>query len=129
MTDLVFCLIDLLCFDIPLLYCYINLISSKVFFLFSGNIYIVLGISLSISKFPISFLTTHELFWDEIMQAFVILATISLPIKSPVSSAVFWITYFELVLSASVADCFAWLRGFWMNLPITFLPVFVTTVL
>ena len=35
------------------------------------------------------------------------LSAILLPIKSPVVSAVFWSTLFEVVLSASVADYLA----------------------
>ena len=89
MVDLVFCLTNSLFSDIPLLHYYINLISPIVFFLFSGNIYLLLGIFLSTSKFPISFLTAPELFWDEIMQTYMILATILLLIESPVSSKVF----------------------------------------
>ena len=37
-----------------------------------------------------------------------------LPIKSPDGSAVFWIAFFKAVLNASVADCFAWSRDFWL---------------
>ena len=33
--------------------------------------------------------------------------------KSPVSSAAFWIALFETVLIASVADCLPWSRSFW----------------
>ena len=36
-----------------------------------------------------------------------ILSTILFPMKSPVASAVFWIAFFEAVVSASVAYCLA----------------------
>ena len=45
---------------------------------------------------------------------------ISLPIKSPVAPAVFWIAFFEVILSASVADCLTRSKGFWLYLPIKF---------
>ena len=54
-------------------------------------------IALSISS---SFFS--ELFFGD-FQTFVILSTILFAIKSPDASAVFWITLFEAVLSASVA--------------------------
>ena len=49
-------------FDIPLLYCYINLRSSIIFCLSSGNIYVSLGISLSCSLITISELFCCEVF-------------------------------------------------------------------
>ena len=92
-------LTNLLCFDIPLLYYYINLRSSIIR---SGNIYLSLGIYLLYS-----FATVSELFWCEVFETFEIISTILLPIKSPVASAIFGIALFEGVLSASVADCLA----------------------
>ena len=56
---------------------------------------------------------------------FVISLAILLQMKSPVASAVFWITLFEAVLNASVADFLAWSRGFWLHLPIKFLLIFL----
>ena len=48
-VDLVYCLTNLLFFYIPLLYYYINLRSSIIFCLFSGDIYLSLYIYLYIS--------------------------------------------------------------------------------
>ena len=45
-----------------------------------------------------------ELYYWEFFETFLILSEVLLPIKSPVASAVFWISLFELFLSASVAD-------------------------
>ena len=84
MVYLVYCLINLLFFDILLLYCYINLRSSIIFCLSSGDIYLSLGISLAYSLLNIS-----KLFCGEVFQTFTILSPILLPIKSPVASAVF----------------------------------------
>ena len=71
---------------------------SIIFCLSSGDIYF----SLSISSSSVS-----ELFRGEVFVAFVILSAILFPIKSLVASAVFWIGFFEEVLSASVVDCLA----------------------
>ena len=79
MAHLVYCLTSLLFFDIPLLYYYINLRSSIIFFLSSGDIYLPLCTSLSFS-----FVIVSELF-----ETFVILLAILLPIKSSVSSTAF----------------------------------------
>ena len=84
MVDLVYCLKDLLFFDIPLLYYYINLRPSIIFCLSFEDIYLSLGISLSISV-----LTTSKLFCDKVFEAFVILSAILLPTKSPVAYVVF----------------------------------------
>ena len=92
-------LTNLLFFDIPLLYYYINLRSSIIK---SGNIYLSLGIYLLYS-----FATVSELFCCKVFETFEILSTILLQIKSPVASAIFWIALFEAVLSASVSDCLA----------------------
>ena len=73
----------------------------------SGDIYLPLDISLSFS-----ILTFSKLFCGKVFETFVIPSAILLPIKSPVASAVFWITIFEVVLSASVADCLGWSRRF-----------------
>ena len=71
-------------FDIPLLYYYINLRSSIIFCLSSGDIYLSLGVSLSCSFVPV-----FELFCGEFFETLVILLPILLPIKSPVASSVF----------------------------------------
>ena len=47
------------------------------------------------------------------------------PIKSPVASAAFWVTLFELVLGASVADC---LEAFGCIYKLSFF-IFLPTVL
>ena len=57
MVDLVCYLKNLLFFDIPLLYYYINLRSWIIFCLSAGDTYLSLGISL-----PCSFVTVSELF-------------------------------------------------------------------
>ena len=89
-------------FDVPLLDYYINLRSTIVFCLSSGDMYLSLDISLSSS-----FVTISELFYCEVFEAFVIQLAISLPIKSPVATAFLKFALFEAVLSASVSDCLA----------------------
>ena len=84
MVDFVYYLTNLLFSYIPLLYYYINLRSSIIFCLSSGDIYLSFGISLSRS-----FLIISELFCGKLLETFVILLAILLPIKSPVASAVF----------------------------------------
>ena len=87
-----------------------------------------LVISLSSSIFSVLFVTVSEVFWDEVLETFVILLAILLPIKS----AIFWIALFEVVLSASAAtlvahgaaDCLAWSRSFWFYLLLKFLHIF-----
>ena len=69
-------------------------------YLSSKDIFLSLGIFLSCS-----FVTVSELSCCELSETFVILLAILLPIKSPVASAVFRITFFEIVLSASAAYC------------------------
>ena len=56
--------------------------------------------SLSISSLFVS-----KLFFGEPFDALVVLSAILFPIKSPFASPVFWMTLFEEVLNASVADC------------------------
>ena len=109
MVDLVYCLINLLfwyCIIILLLYYYYI---SYIYYYISGDIYLSSGISLQFS-----FVTVSELFWCKFFETFVILLSNLLPIKLPVASAFFWITLFEVVLSAAVADCEAWSRSFWL---------------
>ena len=76
---------NLLFFDTPLLYYYTNLNSSIICCLFSGDMYLFLGVayytSISVSSFGNSFVDFFE--------TLVILSAILLPIKSPVASAVF----------------------------------------
>ena len=80
-----------------------------VFCFSSGDMYLYLGTSLSCS-----FVTVSELFCCRYFETPVILWGILLPIKSPVASAVFWISFFEVVLGASVADCLVWSRTCWL---------------
>ena len=103
---------SLLFFDTALLcyfrYFYINLRSSIIFCLFSADIYLSLSIcSLFVSIFS-------SLFCGDVFETLVIWQSILFPIKSPVASAVFLIALFEAVFSASVADCLAWSRRFWL---------------
>ena len=90
------------------------------FCLSSGLKHFSLGISLSCL-----FVTVSKLLSSEVLDTFIILPVILLPIKSPVASAVFWITYFEAVLSASVADSVAWLSSLWLYSPLNFLLMFL----
>ena len=93
-----YCLENLLFFDIPLLY-YTNLNSSIICFLFSGDIYLSFGISLSFSSIFEAFCGWISF---EDFEILVILSAILLPIRSPVASEVFWIALFEAVFIASV---------------------------
>ena len=47
-----------------------------------------------------------------VFEAFVILSTIVLPIKSPVAYAAFWITLFEEAFNASAVDFFNTIKTF-----------------
>ena len=122
MVDSLYHLIRLLFFDIPLLllYYYINLRSSIIFCLCYGDAYLSLSISSSL---------VSQLFCSEVFKTLVILLAILFPMKSPVASAVFWTTLFELVLRASVADCLAWSRSVWLYLLLKFLFMFLPTFL
>ena len=59
-----YCLTNLLFFDIPLLYFYINPRSTIIFCLSSGDIYLSLDISLLCSFVTVSELFCREFFWD-----------------------------------------------------------------
>ena len=88
MAELLYCLINLLFFDIPLLYCYTNLNSSIICCLFSGDMYLSFGISISSLALSFcSFLDCNSV--EDFLEIFVILSAILLPIKSLVASAVF----------------------------------------
>ena len=95
MVNFVYCLTNLLFFDIPLRYYYINLRSSIICCLFS-----------------VSFSTISKLFCGELYETFVILSAILSAIKSPVVSAVFLIALLEAVLSVSAAECSGCSRSF-----------------
>ena len=107
MTDLVYCLTNLLFFDIKLLCCYTNLNSSIICCLFSGDMYHSFGIC--ISSLPSLFCRSLE----DFLEIFVNLSAVVLPNKSPVASAVFRIALFEAVFIASVVDILAVSRRFW----------------
>ena len=109
----------LLFFDIPLLHYYINLSSSIIACLSSGDTYLSLGISLSCS-----FVIVFQLFCGKVFQTFIIISAILFPVKSTVVFSVFWVILFKAVLSASVANMLAWWRSFWLYLLLGFLPFF-----
>ena len=94
MVDLVYYLKNVLFFDIPLLYYYVNFRLSIFFCLFSGDIHIYLSWGISLSC---SFLTISELLFCEGFEIFVIL--------SAITSAVFRIALFAALIYESVADC------------------------
>ena len=99
MVDLMHCLTNSLFFDILLLYYYTSLNSSIICSLFAGDMCLSFGASdSSLASLFCGFL--------DFLETLVILSAILLPIKSPVSSAVFWIALFEAVFIASVADFF-----------------------
>ena len=95
----------ILWYSIIILYYHINLRSSIIFCLSFGEIYLSLSV-------PFSFVFNFILFF------------IRFPIKSPVASAIFWFALFEAVLYASVPDCLAWSRNFWLCLWLKFLLIF-----
>ena len=123
MIDLVYCLISIsfffFFFDISSFYYYINLRSSTVFCFSSGNIYffryffiilicnclwiIVLWIFLNFCDFISNFIT------NQITSCF----------------CCFWITFSELFLNASAADCLVWSRSFWLYLLLEILLIFL----
>ena len=86
MVDLVYYQTNLLLFDVLLLYFYINLRSSIIFCLSSGEMYLSLGI-ISLSCL---FVIASELFCIELLETLVTLSAILLPIESPDASAVFF---------------------------------------
>ena len=89
MVDLMHCLTNLLFFDIPLLYYDTNLNSLLLCCLFSGAIYLSFGTSFSLLA---SLFCEYNSFGD--FKNLVILSAILFPIKSPETSAVFWIAVF-----------------------------------
>ena len=99
-----YCLTNLLFFDIPLLH-YVNLNLLIICCLFSGDIYLSFGISNS------SLFCEYDSS-EDFFETLVILSAILLPIKSPVAPAVFLIALFEAVFIASVVDFLALSRCF-----------------
>ena len=77
---------------------------------------VVLSKSASVSSFGNSLVANFE--------TLVILSAISLPIKSSVVSAIFWIALFEAVFIASVVDFLALSRSYWHIYCLKFYPCF-----
>ena len=100
MADPMNCLTNFLFFDIPLWYDYANLNSSIIYCLFLENMYLSFGASDS----SLSSIFCGHNFAADFFETLAFLLAILLPIKSPVASAVFWITLFETVFIASVID-------------------------
>ena len=98
MVDLAHCLADLLVFDIPLLH-YINLKSSIICCVFSGDIYLSFGFGIFLFLFHLQIFLNY--FCGVHYDAFVILSAITLsPIKLPITSADFLNAFFKAVLTA-----------------------------
>ena len=101
-------------FDV-LLYYYISLKLSIIFFLFCGDMYLSFGISMKCYIF----------YCSEAIKAFVILSVI----KITSCFCCFLNCFFEAVLKASVVDCLAWSRSFRLYLLLKcllmFLPIFL----
>ena len=89
MVDLMYFLTNLSFFVVTLLHYHINLRSSIIFCLFSGDIDFFLGISLSNHVFSASRSSVHELFCGEVLKTFAVLSAILLPTTSPAASANF----------------------------------------
>ena len=85
---------------------------------FSGYIYIYFDVFLWSPILSVSLAALPKLFCGGVLETFVILLAILLPIKSPLA-AVFSLnfSFLEIVLSASVATFLAWSRSFWLYLP------------
>ena len=110
--------ITLCCYNIIL---FINIGSLIIYCLFFGDTSFFLYFSIKSYIFS----TVSELFCGKHLENFVVLsATLSL-IKSPVASAVFWIVFFEAVLSGSITYCLGWSRGFRLYLSLKFLLEFL----
>ena len=127
MVDLMYYVTNLLLFDIPLLNYYINVRSSMIFCLSSGDIYLSLAISLLCS-----FLTFSNLFCSKVFETLVILSVTLLPIKSPVASAIFELLFLKEFLThlqqivyhdQEVSDCIYHLR-FYLSFYLFFCPYF-----
>ena len=103
MVDLIYCVVNVLFFDIPLLYYYTNLNSSMICCLFSGDMYLSFGFSLSaLSKLFLNVIPS-KIFLNAIpLKHLLFFSAILLPIKF--ASAAFWIALFEAVFIASLVD-------------------------
>ena len=76
MVDLLYCPTDLLSFNISILYYYLSFRSLIIRCLFSGDIYLSLGISLLTAIYYVLFATVSELFLGELFETLVILSAI-----------------------------------------------------
>ena len=120
MVELVYCLTNLLFLDIPLLYCYINLKSSIIFCVSSGDIYLSLGISF--------IMLICNCIWIILLWSFWCFCNF---VRDFITN---WITnaLFEAVSCASV-HFLAWSRSFWLYLLLKFLficlPIFLPLLL
>ena len=56
----------------------------------------------------IFYLFVSKLFFGEVFYVLVILTAILFPVKTPLIPLFLWMTLFEKVLNASIADCLAW---------------------
>ena len=102
MVDLVYYVTNFFYIDTPLLNYYINFRSSIFLFLYFGDTYIPLGISLSCS-----FLTVFELFCFKAFEMFIFS-----PVILFIASAVFLIALFEVFLNAFVTYFVALSKSF-----------------
>ena len=102
MVHLMHYLTNLLLFDILFLYCYSNFNWSIICCLFSGDMYLYFGASIS------SFCNSSGKFFETLVN----LSAIVLPIKSPFASDIFWTALFKAVFIATVVDFLAQSRGF-----------------
>ena len=98
MVASMYCLTNLLFFDIALLYYYINLSSSIIHCLSLGYIYIYIYTFYLVFLFHFYFLLNYFVNAIPLMIFFVILSAILLPIKSPVGSGIFELLFFRKFL-------------------------------
>ena len=102
-------LTNLLFFGIPLFYCYTNLNLSIICFLFSGDMYLFLGVALFT---PTSVSLFCDLFADFFCSTCYLISNFIIPIESPVASVVFWIALFDADFIASVVIFLVLSRSF-----------------
>ena len=105
MVDSVYYLISLLCFDV--LYYYVNIRLSIIFCLFSGDVCLFIGISVSLLTF-----TWIILWWTFWNFCNFISNFITKEITSFFSYFLNCLLFFEAVLSVLVTNCLEWSRSF-----------------
>ena len=112
----------LLLFHIPLLCYYINLSPSIISCLFSGDIYLSLGLYFYTFLYFFIILICNCLWTILLWILWNFFYFIGNCITNQITSCFcfFLITLFQAVLNASVADCLAWSRVFWLYLPLKF---------